>query len=175
MHHTASLVSIAKYKYEQIKDDGEEWASEHTEALYVKLEVKKASVQDQGFETDGLNIYRSVVRKASHGQVLSMGSGIKAMDVYGCCKESSMKDEFEQLKATQEEVKQMREFMKVIMFQSNIQLPSSTTVFVVGYSVLVCLALFSRFCLPFLFASGADVLPDNGMEHMIDSSTRNRD
>ena len=34
-----------------------------------------------------------------------------------------MKDALEQLKATQEEVKQMREFMKVMMPQSNIQLP----------------------------------------------------
>ncbi|KAK4849599.1 hypothetical protein QYF36_026455 [Acer negundo] len=98
MHHTASSIPIAKYKYEQ-----------------AKLEVKKASAQDQGFEIDGLNIYREVVGKASHGRVLGMGSGIKAKDVYGCCEGSSMKDELEQLKAKQEEVKQMRELMKVMM------------------------------------------------------------
>ncbi|KAL5857409.1 hypothetical protein ACOSQ3_004867 [Xanthoceras sorbifolium] len=78
MHHTASLVSIAKYKYEQIKDDGEEWASEHTEALYVCITFYIQFV---------FNFFK-LFRKASHGQVLSMGSGIKAMDVYGCCKES---------------------------------------------------------------------------------------
>ncbi|KAL5741826.1 hypothetical protein ACOSP7_028558 [Xanthoceras sorbifolium] len=93
-----------------------------------KLEAKKASAQDQGFETDELNIYREVVGKASHDCVLSMGSSIKAKDVYGYCEGSckrariknmeeelqqykAMKDEFKQLKATQE-VKQMREFIK---------------------------------------------------------------
>ncbi|KAK3185007.1 hypothetical protein Dsin_032293 [Dipteronia sinensis] len=38
----------------------------------------------------------------------------------------AMKDELEQLKATQEEVQQMHEFMKVMMSQSNIQLPTIT-------------------------------------------------
>ncbi|KAK4850806.1 hypothetical protein QYF36_009924 [Acer negundo] len=78
---------------------------------------------------------------------------IKAKDVYGCyersCKRArvdkteelelkiknmeeelqqykAMKDELEQLKATQEEVKQMHELMKVMMSQSNIQLPPTT-------------------------------------------------
>ncbi|KAH7529533.1 hypothetical protein JRO89_XSUnG0034300 [Xanthoceras sorbifolium] len=135
-------VPIAKYKYEQVKkigiepspiecfkifhmlktkDGGKEWASEHVEALHAKLEAKKASAQDQGFEIDELNIYREVVGKASHGRVLGMGSGIKANDVYGCCEGSCKR-----LKATQEEVKQMREFMKVIMSESNIQLASTT-------------------------------------------------
>ncbi|KAI9182558.1 hypothetical protein LWI28_026608 [Acer negundo] len=58
------------------------------EMAKAKLEVKKASAQDQGFEIDGLNIYREVVGKASHGRVLGMGSGIKAKDVYGCCEGS---------------------------------------------------------------------------------------
>ncbi|KAK4848711.1 hypothetical protein QYF36_016433 [Acer negundo] len=71
MHHTAGSIPIAKYKYEQ-----------------AKLEVKKASAQDQGFEIDGLNIHREVVGKASHGRVLGMGLGIKAKDVYGCCEGS---------------------------------------------------------------------------------------
>ncbi|KAL5779321.1 hypothetical protein ACOSQ2_010058 [Xanthoceras sorbifolium] len=149
------------------KDGGKEWASEHVEALHAKLEAKKASAQDQGFEIDELNIYREVVGKASHGRVLGMGSGIKANDVYGCCEGSCkrvrvdkneelelkiknmeeelqqykvMNDEFEQLKATQEEVKQMREFMKVIMSESNIQLASTTVcIFLSQYYSLIWL------------------------------------
>ncbi|KAK1548745.1 hypothetical protein Q3G72_014747 [Acer saccharum] len=174
MHHTAGSIPIAKYKYEQVKttgvepspiecfkmlhmsktkDGGKEWASEKAEALHATLEAKKASAQDQGLETDELDIYREVVGEGSHGRVLGMGSGIKAKDVYGCCERSckrarvdkteelelkiknmeeelqqykAMKDELEQLKATQEEVKQMRELMKVMMSQSNIQLPPTT-------------------------------------------------
>ncbi|KAL5846411.1 hypothetical protein ACOSQ3_009935 [Xanthoceras sorbifolium] len=138
------------------KDGGKEWASEH-----AKLEAKKASAQDQGFEIDELNIYREVVGKASHGRVLGMGSGIKANDVYGCCEGSCkrvrvdkneelelkiknmeeelqqykvMNDEFEQLKATQEEVKQMREFMKSTeIFSFNL---ASVLVFVFLYNFI---------------------------------------
>ncbi|KAK1575041.1 hypothetical protein Q3G72_002075 [Acer saccharum] len=71
------------------KNGGKEWASEQAEALHTKLEIKKAVAQDQGFEVDELNIYREVVRKASHGRVLGMGSCIKAKDVYGYCEGSS--------------------------------------------------------------------------------------
>ncbi|KAL5752734.1 hypothetical protein ACOSQ2_023241 [Xanthoceras sorbifolium] len=121
------IFHLSKTKY-----GGKEWASKHAEALHAKLKAKKVSAQDQGFEIDESNIYREVVGKASHGRVLGMGSGIKANDIYGCCKGSCkrakvdkneelklkiknmeeelqqykvMKDEFEQLKATQEEVK----------------------------------------------------------------------
>ncbi|KAK3229819.1 hypothetical protein Dsin_001700 [Dipteronia sinensis] len=78
MHHTSGSIPIAKYKYEQVKttgiepspiecfkmfhmsktkDGGKEWTSEQAEALHAKLEAKKATAQDQGFEIDELNIY----------------------------------------------------------------------------------------------------------------------
>ncbi|KAL5823227.1 hypothetical protein ACOSQ4_021127 [Xanthoceras sorbifolium] len=129
MHHTAGSVPNTKYKYEQVKTigiepspieyfkifhmsktkDGEkEWASEYAEALHV------------------------LVGKASHGRVLGIGLGIKANDVYGCCKGSCKRarvDKNEELelkiKNMEEELQQYK-FMKVIMSQSNIQLPSTT-------------------------------------------------
>ncbi|KAK0574407.1 hypothetical protein LWI29_023128 [Acer saccharum] len=156
MHHTAGSIPIAKYKYEQ----GLNLVQLSVLKCFIcqkqrtaTLEAKKASAQDQGLETDELDIYREVVGEGSHGRVLGMGSGIKAKDVYGYCERSckrarvdkteelelkiknmeeelqqykAMKDELEQLKATQEEVKQMRELMKVMMSQSNIQLPPTT-------------------------------------------------
>ncbi|KAK4854948.1 hypothetical protein QYF36_002686 [Acer negundo] len=36
--------------------------------MQTKLEAKKPAAQDQGFEVDELNIYREIVRKASHDE-----------------------------------------------------------------------------------------------------------
>ncbi|TXG72813.1 hypothetical protein EZV62_001392 [Acer yangbiense] len=130
MHHTTSSIPIAKYRYEQVKttgiepspiecfkmfhmsktkDGGKEWASEKAEALYAKLEAKKASAQDQGLETDELNIYHEVVGKASHGPVLGMGSGIKAKDVYGCCERSCKRERVDKTEELKLKIKNMEE------------------------------------------------------------------
>ncbi|KAL5758261.1 hypothetical protein ACOSP7_020872 [Xanthoceras sorbifolium] len=132
MHHTAGSVPNTKYKYEQVKTigiepspieyfkifhmsktkDGEkEWASEYAEALHVcaKLEAKKESAQDQGFKIDELNIYHEVVGKASHGRVLGIGLGIKANDVYGCCKGSCKRARVDKNEELELKIKNMEE------------------------------------------------------------------
>ncbi|KAH7566441.1 hypothetical protein JRO89_XS08G0161600 [Xanthoceras sorbifolium] len=91
-----SLIECFKiFHLSKTKYGGKEWASKHAEALHAKLKAKKVSAQDQGFEIDESNIYREVVGKASHGRVLGMGSGIKANDIYGCCKGSCFRPSFE--------------------------------------------------------------------------------
>ncbi|KAK3185008.1 hypothetical protein Dsin_032294 [Dipteronia sinensis] len=71
----------------------------HVNTIYeAKLEAKKAAAQDQGFEIDELNKYSEVVGKESHGRVLSMDSGIKAKDVYGCCEGSCKRARVDKLK-----------------------------------------------------------------------------
>ncbi|KAL5790805.1 hypothetical protein ACOSQ2_005693 [Xanthoceras sorbifolium] len=105
MYHTTGSVPYAKYRYEQLrqngvepspiecfkkfnmsktKDGGEKWTSEKAKELHEKMEFKKKSVAvNQDSEIDDWDIYREVVG-TSHGYVLGMGRGIKAED--GSCK-----------------------------------------------------------------------------------------
>ncbi|KAK0606131.1 hypothetical protein LWI29_034408 [Acer saccharum] len=91
------------------KDGGKEWASEQAKALHAKLEANKASAQNQCFEIDELNIYREVVEKASHGQVLGMGLGIKVKDVYGCCEGSCKRARVDKTEELELKIKNIEE------------------------------------------------------------------